>query len=277
MPNDTAPESAISDPAQPWMETISGLEEEIRNLRRLHLTIERNNQLFEALLSSSRDGITLTRLDGTIIRVVRPILGYATATSGLSLYDFVCPDDWEELRSAYRRLGERGEQQMELEFRMRRPDGSFPWVESTITDMLDNPAVQAIVLNYRNVTRLKLSEFRAAECEAVVGFAPFAVFSTNTAGEILSWNARAGELFGYPRDEILGRHVRMLVPPEGREEELRRRSSVMEQKIATGKVRTVGLRKDGAALPMEVLLSPIIVHGRVRGIAQLSLSLAPAS
>jgi PAS domain S-box-containing protein len=278
MPNQTPLESVIVDPAQQWIERVSGLEEEIRNLRRLHLTIERNNTLFEALLASSRDGITLTRLDGTIIRAVRPILGYEVSElPGTPIYKLLHAEDCEALRAAYRRLGDREQGQIELELRLHRPDGSFAWVQCTLTDMLDNPAVLAIVINYRNVTRLKTSEFAAAEFEAVIRRAPFAVFSKNMDGEILSWNERAKDLFGYERDEIVGRHISTLVPPELREEEQRHRSLAIERKMATPKIRTKGLRKDGTHFPLELVLSPIVTGGCVRGIAQLSYPLSCGS
>jgi len=275
MPNETAPMSTIADPAQPWVERVSGLEEEIRNLRRLQLTIERNNTLFEALLASSRDGIALTRLDGTIIKVVRAILGYARELSGISAYDFVYEDDRERVRAAYQLLSHRRKSRAELEVRMIRPDKSLVWAEVSITDMLDNPAVQAIVLNYRDITQLRASELAAAELEVVIRFAPFAIFSGNLAGEILSWNERARELFGHEHHEIIGRPIWTLVPRGLREEEQRRRFLAIERGTASEKIRTTALRKDGSYLALEIVLSPIVAAGRVRGLAQLSYPVDP--
>ena len=273
MPNEIAVDSAIADPQQTLIERVSELEEEVRNLLRLHAAIERNNALFEALLASSRDGITLTRCDGTIIKVVRGILGYAKDLSGASVYDIVYPEDREAMRAAYRQLVERRQRRVEIEFHMYAADGSPAWIECTMTDMLDDPAVLAIVLNYRNVTRLKASQFAEAEFEAAIRFAPFAVFSKNTSGEILTWNASARELFGYERDEIVGSHISTLIPPELREEEVHHRSFVVERRTVKPGIRTVGVRKDGRRLLLEVVLSPIVVDGGVRGIAQLSYPL----
>jgi len=256
------------------VERISELEEEIRNLRRLHLTIERNSRLFEALLAASQDGITLTRLDGTIIRTVRPILGYGAAdVSGKPVCDFVHPDDREIMRQAYRRIREDGQRQSDSELRLLGPCGSSVWVRGTITDMLDNPAVQAIVHNYRNVTEIKAGEMAAAELAAVIRHAPFAIFSKTIAGQILSWNGGAREMYGYEPEEIVGRHISELVPLELRDEEQHYRSIAIQQRTATPRIRTVRIRKDGTSIPVDLVLSPILSAGRIEGVAHLAYPL----
>ena len=63
---------------QTLLERISELEEQVRNLRQIEATLHRNTALFEALIAASHDGIALTRADGTVIRVVHSILGYAS-------------------------------------------------------------------------------------------------------------------------------------------------------------------------------------------------------
>ncbi|HQS56621.1 MAG TPA: PAS domain S-box protein, partial [Sediminibacterium sp.] len=45
-----------------------------------------------------------------------------------------------------------------IEFRYKRPDGGYRWMESTFYNLLENTAVKAIVLNYRDVTNRKKEE-----------------------------------------------------------------------------------------------------------------------
>lgn len=69
---------AAPDPVhQLLLERVSELEERVGNLQRLEDAVRRNALLFESLLAGSRDGITLTTADATVIRVVKSILGYA--------------------------------------------------------------------------------------------------------------------------------------------------------------------------------------------------------
>lgn len=132
------------------MERVSELEEQLEHARCLQLTIERNNHLFEALLASSQDGIALTRLDGSMIRIVRPIAGWDPGdTAGMTVFDFVHPEDAPAVRETYRQFAEKRISRISHELRLLRPDGSAVRIEGTVTDMLDDPAVQAIVHNYR--------------------------------------------------------------------------------------------------------------------------------
>ena len=43
-------------------------------------------------------------------------------------------------------------------FRLRHQDGSWRWMEGVITNLLDEPAVQSLVINYRDITERKLAE-----------------------------------------------------------------------------------------------------------------------
>ena len=269
------PANSIHSP-QGLLERISELEEEVSNLRRLHLTIERNNGLFEALLAASQDGIALSRLDGTIIRIVKPVLGHVPANvAGVSIYDLVHPDDRATLREAYLRIIAGTERSIFHEVRMLLPDGTCVTVQDTMTDMLDNPAVHAVVHNYRNVTQLRAAEFARAELEAVIRHTPFAVFSKSTTGEILSWNDGAKAMFGYEREEILGRHIWTLVPFELREEEQLRRASVIEQRTTLSNISTVRVGADGTLIPVELVLAPLIASGLVHGVVHMSYRCAP--
>jgi hypothetical protein len=49
---------------------------------------------------------------------------------------------------------------------------------------------------------------------------------------------------------------------------------VIQEQTATQRVRTVRIRKDGTTIPIELILSPVIMAGRVEGVAHLSYPLA---
>jgi putative nucleotidyltransferase with HDIG domain len=46
----------------------------------------------------------------------------------------------------------------EAEFRLRHEDGSWRWMQGFLTNLLDEPAVRSIVINYRDITARKLAE-----------------------------------------------------------------------------------------------------------------------
>jgi two-component system sensor histidine kinase/response regulator len=268
----TQPPMAERSTEQQYLDRISELEEQVSNLRRLETTLERNNAMFNALLTAARDGITLTRVDGTIIRVVQSVFGFkSNDVCGMSLFDLLHPDDRSRAENAHKNVVNRLVPQTEIEARVVMPDGSIRWVQDTIRDMLDDVSVQAIVHNYRDITFVRSKELAASELAAVIEFAPFAVFSKDLQGFVQTWNAGAEALFGYTGGEIIGEHIWKLVPIEKRSEEEEQRTAVIQGARALPPVRTSRIHKDGTILTVDLVLAPLLLAGRVQGIAHLSV------
>jgi PAS domain S-box-containing protein len=80
---------------------------------------------------------------------------------------------------------------------------------------------------------------------------------------ILDMNSRFFELFGYPLEEIRGKHINEVVVPQERVEE----GQMLDQRAAKAYVYfdTVRKRKDGVLIPVSVSAAPIIVEGRPVG------------
>ncbi|MDB4971784.1 MAG: hypothetical protein JWN48_125 [Myxococcaceae bacterium] len=90
--------------------------------------------------------------------------------------------------------------------------------------------------------------------------APDALVIADAAGTIRLVNSQAESLFGYPREELLGSHVEVLLPERLRGGHVHQRESF----VAASKVRAMGSglelfgrRKDGSEFPLEVSSSPL--------------------
>ncbi len=93
---------------------------------------------------------------------------------------------------------------------------------------------------------------------AIVRASHDAIWSWNADGVITSWNAKAERLFGYAADEIIGKPMLVLVPPE-RHERARAAIGELLRGYSYGQYETVRVRKDGIPLAVELTASPI--HG----------------
>jgi PAS domain S-box-containing protein len=94
----------------------------------------------------------------------------------------------------------------------------------------------------------------------VVEAAPNAMVMINAAGQIEMVNTQAERLFGYPRAEMLGQSVEILVPDRlrGHHPALRDSFFADPQSRPMGEGRDLrGLRKDGSEFPVEIGLNPI--------------------
>ena len=83
---------------------------------------------------------------------------------------------------------------------------------------------------------------------------------TSHDGEIVLANRRCAEMFGYERNELVGRPVEILVPADLRTAHQGYRADYARAPKARSmgdRARLVGLRKDGATLPVEISLNPV--------------------
>ena len=83
---------------------------------------------------------------------------------------------------------------------------------------------------------------------------------TGHDGEIVLVNRRCAEMFGYQRTELVGRPVEMLVPADLRAAHQEYRGAYArapEARRMGDRARLVGLRKDGATVPVEISLTPV--------------------
>jgi anti-anti-sigma factor len=83
---------------------------------------------------------------------------------------------------------------------------------------------------------------------------------TRADGEIVLVNRRCADMFGYQKDELVGRHVEALVPADLRAVHERERAQYTRRPTARPmgeRARLVGVRKDGATIPVEISLSPV--------------------
>jgi len=95
--------------------------------------------------------------------------------------------------------------------------------------------------------------------------APDAMIIIDEHGKIAIVNAQAEQMFGYEREEILGRTIEALLPERLHERHVEHR----QRFIAEPKLRPMGegmdlvaRRKDGTEFPVEISLSPVSTGGR---------------
>lgn len=102
--------------------------------------------------------------------------------------------------------------------------------------------------------------------------APDAMFIADGDGRITAANTQAELMFGYPREELIGREVETLLPARFRTGHLRYRTGFFEapaaRRMGTGR-ELAGLHRDGREFPVEVSLSPLQIDGATSVVAAI--------
>ena len=100
---------------------------------------------------------------------------------------------------------------------------------------------------------------------ALVASAEDAIHGTTLDGRILGWNRGAERLYGYTAEEVVGRPVAMLCPPD-RLDEARQFLDRVGQGQVVRQIETLRVRKDGCVIEVELTISPVRdAAGRVIG------------
>jgi PAS domain S-box-containing protein len=114
-----------------------------------------------------------------------------------------------------------------------------------------------VALIFRDVTQRQQAAKVKARLAAIVESSDDAIFSIDLSGRITSWNKAAKVLFGYTTEEIVGKPIMALTPPDRANEEDRVLESVRRgEKIEH--YETTRRRKDGGLVEISLTVSPIL-------------------
>ena len=105
-----------------------------------------------------------------------------------------------------------------------------------------------------------------AHTRRIVEMALDGFIGMDAAGVITDWNAQAERIFGWRRQEAVGRLLSVtIVPPQHREAHergLRRFLSTGESPMLNTRVEIAGCHRDGHEIPIELAISPAMGQGR---------------
>jgi len=117
-------------------------------------------------------------------------------------------------------------------------------------------SIFGVVLVFRDVTAQRRAHETREQLAAIVEYSGEAIATKNLDGIIQTWNASAEKLFGYKADEIIGKSVTILLPPERlhEEEEILSR---LRRGIPAERLETIRVTKDGGHIPVSLTVSPL--------------------
>ncbi len=177
---------------------------------------------FRALIEHGADAVALVAPDGTLLfasHSIERLLGFAPVELvGHPGFERVHPDDVPRLHAALRDTVASPGTPASLELRWRHKDGSWRHIDAVAVDRLAEPAVGAIVVNFRDVSERRKAEAALRESEeryrTLVEGVRDIIFALSPEGTIASLNPAFETITGLRREEWVGQPFERLVHPE---------------------------------------------------------------
>jgi len=234
-----------------------GSKDNVHRRERIEDKFRLEEQRFRAFVEHSSDIIVILNLEGIITYInpaVEKVLGFKPEERiGARGFELVHPDDMQFLADSFNTLStETNFPVIQGEIHLRHKDGSWRPLEAVGSNQVNNNVVEAIIVNYRDITERKLAEAALRQeqqfSKLVLDNLP-GIFYLYTYPEnrLMLWNKQVETLLGFNAEELRGRLVTEWFAPENREAALKAIEEVFETGLSSRELPL--LMKDGQQKP----------------------------
>ena len=222
------------------------------------------------LVQTSPDALVALTPDGTVLfwnAGAETIYGYRQEeVLGARLGDWIAPA--EAVEEYTRVIADAIEHGLAVKETVhRKKDGSAIHVDITAKAVRRRQGeLQFVAVSHKDVTEIKVfnhGKMLDSRYRGLLETVPDAIVMVNNTGRIVLINSQAETLFGYDRDELMGKPVEILLPERFRQSHVGHRTGYFTEP----KTRTLGAglelfacQKDGSEFPVEISLSPLVTE-----------------
>jgi PAS domain S-box-containing protein len=227
--------------------------------------ISQSEQRFKALVAEGGDLIAILNTEG-LYTYVSPtstsVLGMEPEEFiGRSPFDLIHPEDCERVQHSLEKIFTNKKVTVEP-FRFKNSQNQWRWIETVLTNMIDNPAVNGVVANSRDVTEKVEENHHLILLQSVITNTKDAVLITDAepfdepGPRIIYVNKAFTEMTGYTAEEVIGKTPRILQGSNSNYEELARLGKAMRN-WETCEITTINYKKNGEEFWINFTVTPV--------------------
>jgi PAS domain S-box-containing protein len=252
----------------------AGIIRDISERKRSEREIKETKELLESLIENSTDGILTTDAMGYILSGNTALLemsGYKREDLIGEHASLLAPEDKEIQENVMEKTAELYEKGFAIyESQVKNiKNGKITDLECTSSLIKDDNGEDVAAIGImRDITERKIAEEILKQSEEkyqnLIENANDAVLSINQEGIIVTLNKKTEEMYGYTREELLGKSVILLVPPHRRAEQKKGLENLKTITKVVGfrkTMETIAFGKDGKEFPVETSMFGSEIHG----------------
>ncbi len=196
------------DAGKVW--AIGGVCTNVTGLKKTQEELRQSQERFQALTENSWDGMMIVDGNSRILYhtpSLKHILGYKPEeVLGKPVWDFIQQDSPKNPAEAVQKLLGSPDSGGRRELVLRHKDGSLRTVEGVAQNLLANPHIRGIVINYQDVTARRIAEDHLIDSERkhrlLVETLSEGVWSFDKDGRTTFINSVMADMLGYSKDEM---------------------------------------------------------------------------
>ncbi|HWY80234.1 MAG TPA: MASE1 domain-containing protein [Candidatus Sulfotelmatobacter sp.] len=255
----------------------------IHTIRQGEKTLAFHEARFKALIEKSFDAVVLIDATSKILYAspsVKRVLGYdIEEIIGINGFELVYPKDRPFTIRILAKLALKPGATITVEYRVIKKDKSVIWVEATGTNLLFDQFINAVVINFRDITEKKNLEEtmlqEKIEDEAMLASIGDGIIATDNIGRIKMINQSACDTLGWKRKELIGKVITTVIPMEdelGKPVPIENRPMTkvlsLRKKIVTSRIYYY-VKKDKSTFPVRFTVTPITIDNNIVGIIEV--------
>ncbi|MCF8127868.1 MAG: PAS domain S-box protein [Deltaproteobacteria bacterium] len=191
---------------------VQELEQAVPERKKTEELLRSQKQFFFLLINYSSDILVFIDKNGEqkfISPSAEKITGYTVGELQRPFAEIIHPEDLPRVERGFEKLLNNPDAVITVDYRHKHKDGGYRYFETVGRNFLDNPLVQGIVCNVRDITERKQSEQAILReqnfLKQLMETSPVGITVVDREGQISLANFRAEEILGLKRSDIYNR------------------------------------------------------------------------